>query len=934
MRWRVVHRTLLGLTWGVAMVMLGACSRPEPGALLAQAAQAREEGRYAEATVLVKQVLERQPDNARARIDLAAILIDLGRGQAAEGELLRARGLGAPEEEVMPLLAEALLSQGAFDRVLTDIQADAGFSPMTAAQIHTARARAYLEQSRPTESLDEVRLALAAVDHDAQAFAVGVAAADARGDSALAMRYLGALKSVDRSGWVFGLVQSDHAWRQGNAREARDALAVVLGQSGGIVPPRYALPALTRAIELDLRLGDYADAATQADRLVALRPRDARGPYLQALVAYRAGDYPKALSYADQALALEPNAPDLSTLAAEIELARGNDEEAAVRARRALAVDPDHVPARRILAALQLHLRDPEGAMITLREGEVMAGDATGAALLGATAMAAGQYRAAVSYLERAIPSASDPTSLRIQLALAHLARGNTAAAEAVIDATTHGGAADWRPEALRAIAALQKGAATEARSHVESMVRASPSDVNCLRIAGGLYLRLQDRSRARDAWSRVLTLEPRDLAALSALAALDEEAGNLEAATTLYMRAHSAAPGDPGPMIALARLAGRRGQAEEMEHWLRRAAEAAPTSTVAASLLARYYLANGRLDQAEAAMAGLKEGNDALSASTQGWVHLAAGRPQQALSAFDRAQTSSPQSSAAELGYGRAQALFAVGRVEEGEAQLDAVLKVSPGYVPAAIQLAALKTKSGDQPGAWAIVSGLEGAGEQYAAWILAGDLALSEGIEDKALANYRRAWDRRPSRDLALRLYAAGRAQGIQNPWQPMEEWLRLHPADDLTRRRLAEAYLLNGAAEPAIQLYEELLQRFPEDALILNNLAWMYHERKDPRATGFAERAYKLAPDDVNVADTLGWILVQDGDAARGVPVLEHAYKVTGGALPVIGYHLATGYSRLGRGDEARSVLREVLSKDAAFPERSRAEALLRDLSGDAR
>ena len=63
-------------------------------------------------------------------------------------------------------------------------------------------------------------------------------------------------------------------------------------------------------------------------------------------------------------------------------------------------------------------------------------------------------------------------------------------------------------------------------------------------------------------------------------------------------------------------------------------------------------------------------------------------------------------------------------------------------------------------------------------------------------------------------------------------------------------------------------------PNNLLVLNNLAWSLFESKDSRALGFAEQALKLKPDNPDVMDTLGWILVQQGQAERGIKLLQQA------------------------------------------------------------
>ena len=52
------------------------------------------------------------------------------------------------------------------------------------------------------------------------------------------------------------------------------------------------------------------------------------------------------------------------------------------------------------------------------------------------------------------------------------------------------------------------------------------------------------------------------------------------------------------------------------------------------------------------------------------------------------------------------------------------------------------------------------------------------------------------------------------------------------------------------------------------MLNNLAYLLQQEKDPRALEIAERSYKLKPGTATTSDTLGWILVEQGKTNRGL------------------------------------------------------------------
>jgi len=113
-----------------------------------------------------------------------------------------------------------------------------------------------------------------------------------------------------------------------------------------------------------------------------------------------------------------------------------------------------------------------------------------------------------------------------------------------------------------------------------------------------------------------------------------------------------------------------------------------------------------------------------------------------------------------------------------------------------------------------------------------------------------------------------------------------------------------------------------------LVLNNLAWAYQQVKDKRALDTAERAYKLKPDNAAVADTLGWMLVEQGNTTRGLELLQKAV-VAAPQAHEIRYHLAQAWLKAGDKAKARSELERLLASDAKFPQQAEAIKLLKQL-----
>jgi Flp pilus assembly protein TadD len=77
-----------------------------------------------------------------------------------------------------------------------------------------------------------------------------------------------------------------------------------------------------------------------------------------------------------------------------------------------------------------------------------------------------------------------------------------------------------------------------------------------------------------------------------------------------------------------------------------------------------------------------------------------------------------------------------------------------------------------------------------------------------------------------------------------------------------------------------------------------------------------------------DTLGWILVQQKQTARGIPLLQQALNKSPDAAE-IQYHLAAAYAQSGDVVRARSELERLLANGLAFPQEAEASALLKQL-----
>ncbi|SEM59388.1 Flp pilus assembly protein TadD, contains TPR repeats [Sphingomonas gellani] len=150
--------------------------------------------------------------------------------------------------------------------------------------------------------------------------------------------------------------------------------------------------------------------------------------------------------------------------------------------------------------------------------------------------------------------------------------------------------------------------------------------------------------------------------------------------------------------------------------------------------------------------------------------------------------------------------------------------------------------------------------------------DLLFAAGRYDEAARFYRRATDALPGN------------------WQA---WMQYGGALE----RAGDWPTARTALQKAVSLA-------PAEPVALNYLGYTGLEHGEPvgASTRLIERASTLAPDDPDIADSLGWAYHRAGESARALPLLERASAAQPGAAE-IGEHLGDVYWALGRRYEAR-------------------------------
>ncbi|WP_440996222.1 tetratricopeptide repeat protein [Arhodomonas sp. SL1] len=320
-------------------------------------------------------------------------------------------------------------------------------------------------------------------------------------------------------------------------------------------------------------------------------------------------------------------------------------------------------------------------------------------------------------------------------------------------------------------------------------------------------------------------------------------------------------------------------------------------------------------------------------------------GREQQALQRLDAMVAASPGDYELRREYARA--LAAAGRPQQALEQFNALLERQPddGRILLSGALLALQSGHHDQARQW--LKRLLAIGTRtHAANYYLGRLAVDEGDYAEAIRRFRQvggdyAIDARLGEASAMalsgRLVEARRLLGALRTEEPdagvrayateaellrrrgrvdeglavLDEALEAFPGDtDLLYAR-AMTRIQADRVEAATRDLEGIIEQEPDNATALNALGYTLADRGEEldRAQTLIERAYRLAPDDPAVIDSMGWVAYRQGRLKEAREYLERAWGF--GRDPEIGAHLGEVLWRLGERDRARAIWDEALS-----------------------
>jgi tetratricopeptide (TPR) repeat protein len=657
-----------------------------------------------------------------------------------------------------------------------------------------------------------------------------------------------------------------------------------------------SVEAHVNASELLLRIGQFEDAKTRAEKALAKDPRNMPALLLKANATAGLKQYDVAIREIDDAIKVDPSDGRTYATLGIIAANKGRLQEAEAAYRKAVEIQPDSIAALLSLGNFYLATARFAEAEPLIKKSVSIDPKNVGAHRALATLYASsGRIKEAEAPL-KAVTTLVNDSAARLALADYYIASQRIDDAKRLLNSLAKEkdgfGPANTR---LAAIEASERKL-PDAHRRLDNLLGRDPKQVDALVLKARLLLRERRIDEALDRARAAVDADPNSTLAQNLLGTIQFERGDLDSGLATLMEAIKLSPRSITPRIQIAGIHLTKGNVPAALQLAEEIVREVPKHAGARTLLAQTLIASGDLSRAEGYLRDLvKESPNAPL------VHLQLGRLAGARKDVAGARRE----------FARA--------LELNPADINALM----GQVSADIA-----EKNGPRARA-AIEARLKRTPDDPAALLVAADVYRLTGDNRQMEAALRKTIEIQPSNMSAYSKLAA-----LYFHENKLDEALKEYEA--LSKRQpksLAAPTMIglileaqNKPAE-AQKAYERVIAASPTAPVAANNLAWIYANSSEnlDMALQLAQTAKQMMQDRPEVNDTLGWVYIKKNMAALAISPLESSVQ-RDPKNPVYRYHLGIAYAKTGDRVRAKASFDEALKQRPGYAD---AEAARRAL-----
>jgi putative PEP-CTERM system TPR-repeat lipoprotein len=856
----------------VSLFLLAACDR-SPELTISSAEQAWSNGDFRSVVVQLKALLQKEPDNLRARWMLGEVYLEIEDGPSAEKELRLARQLGVNDDAAVPALARALLLQDKAAEVIS-LDHDGVLSPLSSAELGASRALALAAEEQLDKARAEIEAAIAAAPDSPW-----VKLAQARllrrdanyTEAALTLNALLAAHSD------YGLAWSELARIQeskGELASAESAYTRALAHRTSTFSDQLRR-GFVRAAQ-----GNIDGAAEDADQLLRRAPKSPAVQALIGMVRFQQEKYSEAADAFEIAYSGADRDLRVMMFLAASHWRLGNAVRAQNLAARLVNAAPRFIPGRKLLAAIYLQESKIEEAEELIRPVvEAKADDLYAKNLLATILIRQQKIDEAAGILEEIAFRQDDEPLVLSRAGAALLSAGREDEALAALGKASELAPGEAMISSIVIGSLLQGQLVDEALAAAEQFAKRKPDDPQAWNLLGAAYLAREEFTEARRVFEKALALRPGDATAEANLAITALRVDDRGAAREHLERGIDANPDNARLLYALAliELADRR--SDEAQRRLVQSVAADPDLFAPRVVLAQLLLRQGEADRVIDLLSreGLDRNPEVLFIRAEALFQLELFfDARNTLEMLNRHFPDSP-----EVLFGLSRVYAELGDRELLETALDRVLELAPDSPRATLAKARLQILDKDFEEADRTLEGLEeNAADEPEVLATRLTLERTRGDHGEELGVARRLFDLSPSTATVLALVRAETSSGQYAAAESrLKNWISSHPKDVASMQVLAELYIGLGRSDEGIKMLQRILVEDPDNVVVLNDLAWHVRDADPAAALVHATRAYGLAPESVSILDTYADVLARNQQKELAIEIMERALRLDG-------------------------------------------------------
>lgn len=640
----------------------------------------------------------------------------------------------------------------------------------------------------------------------------------------------------------------------------------------------------------------------------------------------------EAKEHAQAVLDASPGNPDALDAMALADLRLGNREEGLELLEQAAKKAPDHLQTAEMLVAARLAQNDKAGAEQILKAAIAKAPDSlNGHLMLGAFYLLVGKNQAAEQELRGVLQSDPNNALALLDLATVFNNEGRKNEAEDMYRRLSTGPTNPYRSAYGSYL--FRIGKQKEGVAEFERLAKIDAKDNNVRARLVAAYIATKRIADALRVLKTALDKNPRDVAALLQRSEINILAGSYADARKDLNETLHFAPDSAKAHFLLASVEGAQGSPLKRRQELADTLRLDPNFFAARTALARYFIAEGQGQTAVELLSkapteqkltlGFVENNN--------WALLASGNLKELRQGIDE-------------GLARA-------RTRDLLLQ-DAMLKLAQKhYLAARLPLREILDRNPEDLGAittlvrsYAAENRLPGAVGEVRALLSKhpnstalqyhlGSLLLANGQSKEARAVFTAIAGGAGFPPARLALATMDQHEGKPDAARLALDPLLASKSTELPARlELGFVEAKAGNYAKAIEHYRKVVDIQPQNVIALNNLAYLLadHTNEADEALKFAQKAKELAPDDVNVAGTIGWAYFKKGMYGLALQHMQAAVdregKTVTDGTAIRRYHLAMAYKMTGDREKAEQALRSALKLAPNLPEAQAATQML--------